>query len=1424
MAVSVEAAFVLLDKASGPLKDIQRQAILTDKALNSMGGGTSGTSKLESFTSDLEAARGGMKNVTGEAVSATREVKKLGTEVDRTGNFFSRRLRDLKNWTGGTSTLASVTRGAAGAVGGLWGGLTGAVTAFPPLITAVTLAAPAIVSLSGAVGALASSLTFAVGGGTILGGGLLGSFAAGFGSLIAVGKPALASLKSYQTAVQQLNTAEESGSATAVKAAQKRLDAIDKANPGVKKLSGNLTGLQDAWKKATAPGRQELFSTANDAIKDLRKQIGWLGPEADKNVKAITDAFKKYFLPLLDSKVFKTFVETLGDIFRKNLPGFAKGVVGLFKGVANILQDVAGPLEKTGGGFAKFGKAFDDWTKSTKGKKQIDDMIDAFKQWMRLIKGILRIFVDVVGAGQKTGTNTIKGWADSINDFADKLSKPGGTKGIQNFFEQAMKKTEDLWPILKNVATSLADIYKVFKPLSDAVGWILQNFPPPLVAALAVAILGRNIIAGAFKTGKGAVSAISRFASKRGGRGSGVAGTFSSLLSEQGQTPLKPMYVFVTNEGFGGLGKRGEVLTEGGVESETKAIEKRGFFRRAGDRTTAARDKVVDKLPDPLKKGVKKINDANDAVANKVVSTVKKAGNAVADTRVGTKVVAGGNLATDALKGLPAAGKIAKALKLPVSVVAKVATKVPILDFVAFVAGATLLNNGSSVEDRVKSGLAMVDPTTLLGLLPGPTHDFPGVANWLLRPAGKPFNYAKLKKAYAGPGGSDLTSVYAPSYQPGIAGPSFVPGGTGTPVASPSTVQASDDKLKKYAKKIDDVRTNLAKLDPKQLQSLLDWTGKLADDPNLQKYKGYLDDVRDALKDPTKGLKGALDKVAPQFDQTAQTAGTDLANIQSNTQTTVQNIKDLLGTKSKAATDALATNYAVAAAAVKTSMQDGVIKNTQDGINTVQGLMTKAFQQMGISPSQAKKLASHEPGLKSVPGAQGNARGGRLPGEPQGDHLPLYGRGGSLLGVADGGELVVNRHTEGRVNSKLAAFGTTLGKEVAGETRPHFATGGRVPRFATGGVVGEVNQYFSQRGWDKAAIAGLLGNAMQESSLNPNTPGGGLWQQISNFGSSSGGSLQNQMNRMYPQIVGLRGAMNRSTPAGAATIFEQQFERAGIPALANRIRYAQAAYAGKLGAALTGGSITPIALKAPTVGGFGFQQAFGQANVNAYTNAANFAIRRAAMAVGGAAGGGFGGVVPGGAGTVRDPSGKPVAAWIEPILNWARQRGWHGTVESGYRSYAEQAAIYASGVRPAALPGTSNHEQTKFPGGAVDVTDASTLSSVLMRGPYGSTLIWAGAKDPVHFSHPHDGHYALGGRVPWFQSGADFIASRPQLIGVGDGPGSERVTVTPQNQNPTTNRPVTINIGRIDVHRKGDVKKIVDEEMKLLADSIGRQL
>jgi hypothetical protein len=129
-----------------------------------------------------------------------------------------------------------------------------------------------------------------------------------------------------------------------------------------------------------------------------------------------------------------------------------------------------------------------------------------------------------------------------------------------------------------------------------------------------------------------------------------------------------------------------------------------------------------------------------------------------------------------------------------------------------------------------------------------------------------------------------------------------------------------------------------------------------------------------------------------------------------------------------------------------------------------------------------------------------------------------------------------------------------------------------------------------------------------------------------------------------------------------------------------------------------------------------------------------------------ARGGGTLGTPVTGRGGTSTFDGHTVAGWIAPALKYARAHGWKGTVASGLRTRSEQAQLYAdfkAGRRagPVAAPGTSRHEGANYPYGAVDVSDAAQLNAILQNSPYRKRLQWAGARDPVHFSHQFGGAY-----------------------------------------------------------------------------------
>jgi Putative peptidoglycan binding domain len=102
--------------------------------------------------------------------------------------------------------------------------------------------------------------------------------------------------------------------------------------------------------------------------------------------------------------------------------------------------------------------------------------------------------------------------------------------------------------------------------------------------------------------------------------------------------------------------------------------------------------------------------------------------------------------------------------------------------------------------------------------------------------------------------------------------------------------------------------------------------------------------------------------------------------------------------------------------------------------------------------------------------------------------------------------------------------------------------------------------------------------------------------------------------------------------------------------------------------------------------------------------------------------------------------GRPVAAWLKPYLEWARQNGWKGTLNSGFRDPAYSEKLCMSMCGAPSCPGrcagrASNHAGSSNPSGAIDVSDYVTFGQLMRRCPYSPRIFNAlGAQDPVHFS------------------------------------------------------------------------------------------
>lgn len=448
-----------------------------------------------------------------------------------------------------------------------------------------------------------------------------------------------------------------------------------------------------------------------------------------------------------------------------------------------------------------------------------------------------------------------------------------------------------------------------------------------------------------------------------------------------------------------------------------------------------------------------------------------------------------------------------------------------------------------------------------------------------------------------------------------------------------------------------------------------------------------------------------------------------------------------------------------------------------------------------ITPSQGALDAPH-------------ATGGRIAGVGSYDTVPL------TLGMAAPGELIVNKHTERRLNRLLGVFGTSLGSEVESETRPHY--------FATGGYLAEAKRDAHKYGLNPDIFARQIN---QESGFNPGAKSGagalGIAQIMPATAAGWGinplnphAALDAAAKHMAAYVAKYGSYRNAliAYNAGPGAIGH------GLPAetvnyIATILHGANPDPSGVHGGGGGGTRVRPPRLNIGGLAGLIARRATH--GVAAGYNA------RIAQAGGGDGGGGTDAGVPvdatpSGVKGLATFKGVTMAKWIADELSWATRHGWSGQPTSGYRP----------GFDPHTASGHSEHQGTQYPHGAVDfggfVDPAAYATKMALldvaRGYHGHKLI-----APVGFSD--DGHlsgtgHALGGRVGWggwHARGGTFNVSRPTLFGAGES-GAETVSISRNTAG--GRRGIQVHIAHIDYRHPGDLKDAIRKEIDSLADDL----
>src|ERR1039458_5151942 len=92
-----------------------------------------------------------------------------------------------------------------------------------------------------------------------------------------------------------------------------------------------------------------------------------------------------------------------------------------------------------------------------------------------------------------------------------------------------------------------------------------------------------------------------------------------------------------------------------------------------------------------------------------------------------------------------------------------------------------------------------------------------------------------------------------------------------------------------------------------------------------------------------------------------------------------------------------------------------------------------------------------------------------------------------------------------------------LGSGGGGTAAPSTSTSTPEATKSQSAVRKQIVQFFMSKGLSKAQASGIAGNAQQESSLNPQDTGGGLFQDIGARAASGTGTLQQQLQATWAE-------------------------------------------------------------------------------------------------------------------------------------------------------------------------------------------------------------------------------------------------------------------------------------------------------------------
>jgi hypothetical protein len=1272
----------------------------------------------------LAAFEGNLKRVSGYDATANLQanVEGRGFEeyqayIDRarveTARPISQTVKadvDQSSFAGALAEVAALKRKIDSASGGGLGShLLGVATPFGKLPSLIALASPEVLALAGAAGALAASLSeAAIGAGALaVGGG--GMATVGIAGITAVAAPAVGALKDLTKAQGSYIEAVETygvQSTQAETAGRKLLAAEKSAGKEAVNVVRGLDNVKERWESLSKPGREAFLGALSDGLDHLEAKLPILSKSANRSTKAMRKDFD-LFLDEVTGKGsgFDHFIDSMTDLFVNEGPM----VTHILADWAKVFEHIA---EAAGPSLEEVTEDLEDWSdgilKSTedapKLRTEVGHLVDQTESWVHMLAQATDLVIAIFGPGAGEGQDMVDGMTGKLEGWRRAIE--ADPEKVEGFFEHSVETTGEFLGILGMIAEQWFVVAQAMEPVDEGI----HDIATALNSIRIGNVSGLTLLLGAFTglaLGKKAVELADLLKAYKG---------IQSVM--KGEAALADV-----------LAGR-EVAAAGRV-----AAANYGVVDSIAAQQTAQRELLI----------------ANSSGA--ITGSVPIGGRAAGEAEAGMMAKGLGLALPAAIAGIGIANIVTSATagdwhdagwEAGGSLAGGVAGF-----FVGGPAGAMIgAGVGSVLGEAFDHGLADAFEGH------GSQHHLEQVGEEQAEQFIHGWNRHRkqirkeISTGFLGQEGTEPHTVAGPSsYVPGfgtVQGSSALVGGRkGTGLrgrrqelkeaihqdASPAATKVFERELAAVEKAIAATKraraTFAATIDQMQGDIAL---GMGAVNQDLARG---LDQADTAWEKGTKPWR-AHTAEAMEDAVTAIRTGIDAGIF--NAEEGQKRINELL-----ARIHLVKGNdpFGLAEATAKTFKHAGAI--TEDGVR-------KWVHQLGEMPPAARSTAIDATNKMLHAWADGHPKLERQIDALTAMEIQKFGATNQQLreGVKKGATGPVAEAFRQMALGNMDAL-DNLGVNV---NRMLKALGAKDLVQFQAMVLGPARHSGTQLNSDGGG-ANFAGNSKHhELAIGGRVPGVTEGDSVERIVPPNTFILNREASRHFFQDGGhvpvvLEPGEIEFTPeqVGSIGLDTLLWMNSAVPRFAN------------------GGEVSVSGPRAlATMGHAGLAHVVTA--MNRYVDAHRPKV-------------GAGGVnVPAGKGTEM-MDGHPVADWIWKILEAARHAGVDFTVSSGWRSDAEQVAIYESGVRPAAVPKAlggsgSNHEGTAYPAGAVDISPgAEALDAWLEHSRWANTLIYAGAKDPVHFSHPHGGGYQQGGAVGLQQGGAALHG--PPLFG-GEGP------------------------------------------------------